>query len=483
MIFSTWTSRAAVAAAVAVLATAGTTFAADPNADLQSEVAALKARLAELERRENENWLTEERASQIKALVNDVIADARQRGQFLDGDTKVGYKDGFFIESGPNFKLVIGGFVQARYTYARVNAYNGRSISGGKSDPGDATGFDIRRARISVAGYAFSKDITYKLEGDFYGASTGAFTVTDAWLGYRVNDALKFRVGSFKVPFAKAELTSDTALSVMERPLVLGPFNPSRALGLSVFGDIIKDKATYEININDGSNTNTLRRVTTVGTSNNLDNRLAFYGRLQYVGNGTIKDFADEPDLRKDTSEFAWMVGFAAGYESQNNSASAFPSPQGTVGGTGLSTNDSAGFSNLSALNGDVYRATVDYSAKYQGWSFVTAAYFQQFNHNSTVPQLTDTSGFQHGYYAQASYMLIPKKLEVVGRVEALLTEDGPNIGEVYVIGANYYMFGHSAKLMADVSYTPEAPYTDAGGGFYQNTKDIIGRLQFQVKF
>jgi len=43
---------------------------------------------------------------------------------------------------------------------------------------------EIQRAWKTIA------DLTFKLEGDFYGAATGAFTVTDAYAAYRINEHL-----------------------------------------------------------------------------------------------------------------------------------------------------------------------------------------------------------------------------------------------------------------------------------------------------
>jgi len=496
-----------LATALIAFACSTSAFAADtPDADLKTQIQELQSKVSQLQSQQNENWLTTERANQIKSLVKEVIADSKTRGS--DGPS-VGYDNGFFIQnSDKSFKLVIGGFVQARYEFAQHNAYNGRRIPSRTiatgvtttpSDPINSNGFDIRRARVSFSGNAFSPDITFKMEGDFYGGSGGSFTVSDAFVGYRYSDLLKVKVGAFKVPFAKVELTSDTALSLMERPEVSAPFDPVRALGVSLYGDIIKDKFAYDINVNDGSRSNTLRQVDASGITPNLDNRLAFYARLQYAGAGNLKDFTDEADFRKGTAsnEFIWMLGGAAGYESQNSTNNGMSSPQTTTTANGLSTNNSAGFTNYT-LNGDIFRGTLDWSAKYQGWSVVTAAYFQQINANpgntsstsstsiSTGPTgygAAKSSFFQHAYYGQVGYMVVPQKLELIGRAGFLLTEGAPNIGEFYTLGAAYYLYGNSVKLSSDITYSPEAAYTDASASLLQNTSNLSYRLQLQVKF
>ena len=514
-------------AAVAVVAAlaAGSAFAAD-GSDVAAELQALKARIAELEKKENENWLTAERSSQIKELVQEVIADSRKRGQFADGDLQAGYKDGFFIQTADqNFKLVVGGYVQVRYEYAMHHASHTGGPSAMNTAPfpqgnqQNASGFDIRRARIGFSGNAFSKDIFFKLEGDFYsgsevatvdynkstGSSTsGNFAVTDAYLGYRFTDMLKLRAGSFKVPFTKAELIADSTLALMERPEVNSPFDSVRSIGFSVFGDIVPNQLAYEVNANNGANSQTFRRddtastvATSKGASNyttnpnfNLDNRLGFYSRLNWSPTGSVTEImAGESDLRKDNADFIWMLGAAGGYESQNANTGVFD--QNTAVVQGMGTNDKAGYTSNYVLNGDIYRATIDWSAKYRGWAFNTAAYFQQINANpvsgtasTSLPYGTSkASFFQHGYYGQVGYMIIPQKLELLGRAGVLLEEGDPNLAEFYTLGATYYLFGNNAKIQTDLTYTPEAPYTDAAASLIQNTHEVAFRVQLQLKF
>ena len=514
-----WSRRALAAAVVSALLAAPATRAADPAPapDVSSELSALKTRIAELEAQQHENWLTKERETQIRGIVADVLNDAKTRGQFAAG-AETGYTPGagFYIQSADkNYKLSIGGFAQLRFEAGQANAINGRTITrsipssldshgvpvAGTTitipDPGNSAGFDIRRARISFSGNAFTPDLTFKFEGDFYGNATGNFTVTDAFVAYRFTDLFKAKIGSFKVPFAKAELTSDTVISMAERPEELSPFDPIRALGLSLYGDILKDQVSYEISANDGGNSNTFRQNDTVGLAPNLDNRMAYYARMQWAGAGKISDFTDEPDLRDDNREFIWMLGAAGGYESQNATNRAFPSPQTSTPVGGLSAaGASPGFISNYNLNGDIFRGTLDWSAKYQGLSLNTAAYIQQVNANPGNTSSTSGSSiatgpygagkssfFEWGGYGQVGYFIIPQKLELLARAGILATEGETNIGEFYTIGANYYIYKHNFKIQTDLTYTPEAAYTAAATSLLQNTHDLIFRLQVQLRF
>lgn len=461
---------------LAALAVSSLAFADAPAAttDVASELGALKARIAELEKAQNENWLNEQRSEQIKGLVQEVIADARARGQFQDSGLLAGYNKGFFLKSADdNFLLKIGVRIQARYTYAFQDKKK-NSVTTSPTDDTDVNGFSIRRGNITLSGNVFSKDLTYKLEGEFSG---GTFQLNDAWIGYSFSDLIKFRMGAYDAPFSRTNLVSNANLAFMERPEVHAPFEIARTIGFSMYGDFVKDQWSYEFMVNNGGEGS--QRIQA-----NNDNRLGFYARTVYAGAGTLKDFGDEPDLRDPAKgrDFIWSVGAAAGYDSQAPSA-------GSTGATtidGLSTNNSHGFSSAYQLKGDVFRGTVDFAAKYEGWHFIAATYFQQINDSTAnVSNLKDSSGFQYSGYGQVGYMIEPRKFEVVGRAGALITEDGPNVGTYYSLGFNYYLFGtHNAKIQSDVTFIPdESAFSSGSGSMGRNTQDIIGRVQMQLSF
>ena len=116
MLGTSW-KKAVMAASVFAAIGGLNAYGADAAAstDVNSELQSLKARIVELEAKENQNWLTEERTNQIKKIVEDVLADARKRGQLTNG-ADVGYNNGFYIQTADkNFKLSINGFMQFVY--------------------------------------------------------------------------------------------------------------------------------------------------------------------------------------------------------------------------------------------------------------------------------------------------------------------------------------------------------------------------------
>jgi hypothetical protein len=177
------------------------------------------------------------------------------------------------------------------------------------------------------------------------------------------------------------------------------------------------------------------------------------------------------------------------GYESQNSSGAAFAQNSLTIPGLSAAST-SQGYMKAYALNGDVYRATLDWSAKWHGFAVNTAAYFQQVNANpyagsatAGLPYKNMSSFFQQGDYVQLGYMIVPQRFELLGRAGILLDEGDSNIAQYYTLGAKYYLYGTNANILADLDYTPQTAYTNATTLQILNTEEIYFRLQLQLKF
>jgi len=115
--------------------------------ELRREVAALTAtvdqqavELARLRAAQGEDWLTQERATEIRGIVSDVLADAESRASFQSDGATTGYSGGFFIASPDgNFKLVINGQMQARWALSRLTTRSLEQLDAGTYQP-PATG-------------------------------------------------------------------------------------------------------------------------------------------------------------------------------------------------------------------------------------------------------------------------------------------------------------------------------------------------------
>lgn len=399
----------------------------------------------------------------------------------------IGYKNGIVIETPDNdFSLKVNGFTQVRYTFADSSLQDASEFAGSLPKHGDTSGFDLRFARIYFSGHAFSPNLTYMISGDFAGDSGSAndLQLLDDYIAWRFNDTFNVRAGSFLVPYSRVEYFTPGE-GLVDFPAVEVPFDPARAFGISLYGQPIKNKLTYEFNINNGPNGNHSGRTAQIG--GDFDNRLGFATRWQiFGGTGTPEEFSTESDLRKDKSTVAWMLAAAAGYDSLNQASDAFPGRQ-VYSIPGVPSMTNPGFVTY-PVNGDIYRATVDGEIKYNGWEFMGATYFQQINATPTTgvtlpPGYDDKTSFYNiAYYGQVGYMFLPK-WEIVGRAGQYYTEGASRHMDEFTLGLNYFIFGENAKLQGDVTYIPDAAFSSSTDGTAQSTRDFITRIQMQLKF
>ena len=116
------------------------------NETLRREISALQAEIDAIRAaRGDENWLTQQRAEEIRGLVHDVLADADTRTSLLQDGVTAGY-DRFFYIASPDgsFRLNFLGMVQARFVF---NSQDDEA-------PDDSTrwGFENSRTRFGVLG-------------------------------------------------------------------------------------------------------------------------------------------------------------------------------------------------------------------------------------------------------------------------------------------------------------------------------------------
>ncbi|MHC4142917.1 MAG: hypothetical protein ACYSUF_14005 [Planctomycetota bacterium] len=132
------------------------TAAADDGKDaeideLRSEVSALRGTVAELrttvdQLQAGDDWLTEQRAGEIRGLVQDVLADADTRASLMQDGMTAGWDKGFFLGSADgNFLLRLGGQIQVRY----AASFQDKAPSG----EDERYGFEVRRAKLKLKGH------------------------------------------------------------------------------------------------------------------------------------------------------------------------------------------------------------------------------------------------------------------------------------------------------------------------------------------
>jgi phosphate-selective porin OprO/OprP len=401
-------------------------------------------------------------------------------------DYKLG--EGFtFTSADQKFKLSLGSCMQIRYTYTDLDDANNVPVGAKTSTVQDSSKFELKRIKLYFNGYAYTPDLTYKLQANFAnltgGSTKNGGILEETYMNYRIIDEAQFRFGQDKVQFARQFITSSSAQQFVDLAMVTTAFDPGYDTGLQFLGKVAGGLVTYSAGIFGGLGQNTVR-----ATNDNAFNARVTVnplGEMKYVESDV--DYSEKPlvsfgaDYFSDTLKNGTETNTAA---SPNNNQLNFDKV-----GTGWFTIGSqflpAGkqFSATEKINFNTFSA--DAAFKYRGFS-AQGEYFigqadGQTSHNTLRAE---------GFYAQAGYFVVPKYVEVAARYSWLDPDrDASKDLWIETQGAvSWYINKHNLKIQADytnihkqVGYaaltTPLPPWGPS------KTDDRQVRLQAQIIF
>ncbi len=231
--------RIAMGACAALCLAAGPLWAETPGGRMvtpqqlermQAELDTLRSQLHEVRAAQNETWLNERRAEEVKALVREVMADADMRASMVEGGTTAGHngKNFFLSNEDGSFLMKIAGQIQGRY----IATF--RDESGG--DDGE-TGFVIRRAKIAFAGHIANPRIKYALQLAV-DRSNNAVIADKIVVAYDLMDNLTLWAGEDKSPFLREEITSSKYQQAVERSYVNEFFTIDYVQGIGAIWEV-----------------------------------------------------------------------------------------------------------------------------------------------------------------------------------------------------------------------------------------------------
>ena len=265
------------------------------SADLEARVAQLQAKVAELQSELGDNWLTDQRAEEIRGLVTDVLADADTRASLLQSGMTGGWdKHPFIASADSNFKLELQGQLQVRFVYSN------RDESGSDDN---RWGFENRRTKLKFAGHIVNPDWFYKITGAF-SKSGGTFGLEDAYIGRKFGDGWTLQLGQFKGPWLREELVSSSKQLAVERSLVNEEFNQGFQQGIQLAYKA--DQFRFAAMFHDG-----LRATNTQWSTEDVE--WAASARAEFLAAGDWGQFKDFTSFRG--SEFGALIGVAVTYE------------------------------------------------------------------------------------------------------------------------------------------------------------------------
>jgi hypothetical protein len=390
------------------LAIGGAAFGADQNSELAAEVANLKAQIAEMKNSQGDAWLTEQRASEIRGIVTDVLADADTRSSLQGSGAGAGYNGGFFMSSADgNYSMKLNVLEQVRWTF------NNRNTAPTGED--QTWGFENKRTRLTFGGNMVDSTWSYKVayyfaySNDVEFDSTGA-VLADAFVSKDMGGGLSFTVGQFKLPFSGEYGTDAGNLQFNDYSTISNAFADGYGQGLMLTysSDAFRAAVAY---------VNSLDEVNADWGSGSPSDEFAFTGRAEFKLSGTWDQF--------------------------NNAMSFRGEEMGVLIGAGLNWADSN-----TAGDGDVFGATVDVTVDFGGANVMGAFYW---DNNDDAPGGAENP---YGFTLQGG-VFVSDEVELVARYEYgdADTSAATNDFSTLTFGANWYLAQNTAKLGFNFGY------------------------------
>src|SRR5437773_3073168 len=394
------------------------------NAELEQEISNLKKTTAFAPEFGPEAKTKTRVTSEGKAFVEKAVVSEEKKPVYV-------------VPAGPEYKLVLGGFIQANFEDGDVAAFEGRFGSTAMKDR-----FRLRRARINLTG-DFAENFDFKIEGDFgqgdgLNSNRTAFSATDIFVNWHQFPEAQIKVGQWKAPYGLEQLTPDTTLYLIERSLPTGAITPDRQIGAQLWGKPFasvwpdqKDLLTYYAGIFNGNGRN---------VSVNDNNNFMYIGRLEstlfkskvWGQESSLKLGADVLNSRDDKgTNISQSLNLLV---NADGSLSPFVLP---------------GADERTAWGVDAWFKLGPFD--------LIGEYLQEKVNGRTVngvpPGFADFT--TNGFYVTGAYYLIPKKLQAVVRWEDLNPGQKGNDGIHSITGGlNYYIHGDDIKPMANYIHT-----------------------------
>jgi hypothetical protein len=338
-----------------------------------------------------------------------------------------------FTSEDGRFSLNIRGRIQPRFEYE-------------STEQADLTRFRLRRARLDVRGHAYSPDLTYRLMPEL---GTTA-TLRDAWVDYRLVDAVRVRAGQYNVPFAWERDTSSNRQQFLERSPGNDEFQwptGGRDIGLMVHGDL-HERVGYGVGVFGGEGRNRVAPPT---------EGVLLSGRVSWAALG---QYPHSEALLEPVEGVNFAVGAGAWYANQSRVAEWYP-----WGDTAPDDDPQAA---------DIWATTADLHLQVARASVHLSGFFRNVDARPSAPSSYD--GF--GATAQVGFLIVSRRL--FGALRYSRAEPDQDRDEFkrqeFMGGFQLYQYGHGAKVHV------EAGRQMAHDGTDWHDTDLV-RVQYQLLF
>lgn len=324
----------------------------------------------------------------------------------------------------------------------------------------------VRRARLKLAGFAFTPKLKYKVEiglsnNDISGASefTGNSPryILDAVLKWNFYENFELWLGQTKLLGNRERIVSSANLQLVDRSLLNKRFNIDRDIGFQL---------RHHFNL---SNNFIVREALSFSQGEGRNITTGNIGGHQYTAHlellpfGNFKQNGDYigGDLEKEETP---KLAFAIGYDFNNNAVK-------NKSNLGTYMKNDIGF-----YKTDISTVFVDAMFKYNGFSFMGEYAYRNAKDpiakNSDGSLTGDTVQVGRGFNLQSGYVF-GKNWELAGRYTNISLDKITQKGDEnqYTIGLSKYIVGHKLKVQTDISYLDVAT----------STNELMYRLQVDI--
>ncbi len=346
---------------------------------------------------------------------------------------------GFQTRDG-KYSLNIGFRFQTRFTYKDKDE---------DFDEADITDIDVRRARLCFGGNIYSKDVYYNVEIDADSFETNLRDYYIWWTPMEAKEAFSIKTGYFKVPANRQWNSSGFKLLFQDRSIASDAFKQDRDYGLDIFGKPFDGHMEYHAAVFRGVGQNPAK---TIGKDENIDNELLYVLAARYYPFGWCN--ANNLATGWDETDVKYEENFKA------------------VIGASVVSNAKEKDKKLAGIDSII--GNLDLGVRYKGFAWDSEYYIRENDPEEDGGDSITSDGF----YTQAGYFVLPKKLELAARYSMLDPNENlrDDVQTEYTVGINYYMRGHRQQIQADVGrFVTETTETD------KNENRI--RLQYQMIF
>ena len=369
---------------------------------------------------------TSETAAKIVASSQASSSNAAAADPATPSGATIKHEEGKTTLTLENAEIQLTNRIQFRFT-DEIPA-SGVRLPGTLSDGESKPSFRIRRAKTSLEGWFWKKELTFEVQLSWAGPEAGASTQTpleDALLTWDASKKGSFMltIGQFKVPLGRQEMTSSGRLQFADRSLLSSEFTRGRDVGIQVHGRVSNDKVEYFAGVFNGN---------PASRTSNDNTKLQYNARISVEPLGKVS-FSETAFEGWDKPLFA----IAAQFEN----------------------NDLSGATNLTDFNTTILGGDVVY--KYRGFS-VFGEYFSRKRtpeassgtSSATSGQATQSTGSfnSNGYNVEVGYFLKRDKAQVALRFAGydpsnkVPSNSRRETGGVF----NYFILKHTLKVVAD---------------------------------